>query len=149
MIGLTVALLMVRIDTPLTSPRDAGELGRLSIAELRPVGGRKTYIELNPKRSELLRLCPELRRYRPKNVVAADANARLCASGKVTSRRCHGPRSGVYSIDRPRIVAETDHAVTEVSFQCGGTCGRGYVIFYVRTAKGWHRDGEPRMPWVS
>ena len=142
MIGLTIALLVVRIEAPLTSPGDACELGRLAIEDLRPVHAGATYVEVAPKRSELLKLCPELRRYLPKGIAAADVNARSCASGKVTAIRCHGVHSGVYLIDRPRTIAGPDHAAVEVWFQCGGACGRGYIIFFVRTAQGWRRDGK-------
>jgi len=149
MIGLTIALLAVRIDAPLLSPREACALGRLAIEDLRPVYAGATYVEVDPERSELLKICPELRRYLPKGIVAADANVRSCPSGRVTATRCHGPHSGIYTIERPRAVAGPDHAAIEVWFQCGGACGRSYINFFVRTAQGWRRDGKPVPGAVS
>lgn len=149
MIGLTIALLMMRIEAPLTSPSAACELGRLVIADLRPVYAGNTYVEVDPRRSELMKLCPNLHMYRPRGIAVAGPKARFCVSAKATAVRCQDTHSGIYTIERPRTVASPSHAAVEVWFQCGGTCGRGYIYFYVRNAKGWHRDGEPVPAGVS
>lgn len=149
MIGLTIALLMMRIEAPLTSPSDACELGRLVIADLRPVYAGNTYVEVDPRKSELMKLCPDLHMYRPKGVAVASPHVRSCVSGKVTPVRCQSMHSGIYTIEQPRTVAAPNHAAVEVWFQCGATCGRGYIYFYVRNAKRWRRDGEPVPAGVS
>ncbi len=146
MLMIMMGALMMRIDTPLAPPSDACEIGRLAVADLRPAPSSETYLEVDLAHSELIKLCPALGPQLPQGIAAANARARSSATGK---RPWRGARATVYTIEIPRLVADRDHAAAEVWLRCGGLCGRGHILFYVRTTKGWRRDGKPTPSWVS
>ncbi len=106
--------------------------------------------ELKPDRPNLLTICPKLRLAIPHGYSPADDDARERASG-VEPMMGEVPRlpAAIYSVGIPKLSADGRHATVSLGYSCTGLCGAAYVGKYVRTRRGWVRDGPFQSLMVS
>lgn len=137
------------LTAPPTSSKSVCAIGRAVLADMRPWGGDESYLETDPDRSGLMKLCPDLRDALPKGYRAADADARSRAD-------IHAPVPGprpvaayIYAVGSPVMAADGRSATVEIVCTCTGLCGSASRSRYIRTPQGWRRQGKPRMLWVS
>ena len=129
------------------------DVGRAALRDLPPAdksGRSDTYYAVpDPRHSDLLDACPELQSALPTDYPLADDDARARAA-------IHAPLPGanprpafIYTIDIPEISDDLKTAIVHMGYECTGLCGGGFEAHYVRTSKGWQRQGEIRMLFVS
>lgn len=120
-------------------------VGRAALVDLPSTSAKNEYVETNPKRSVLMKLCPQLRHSLPDGYAAADDDARARASQHYPRPGPPPPWAGVYTIGAPVMAADGQSATVAISWECSGPCGSDTVSRYVRTAEGWRRDGNPKV----
>ncbi len=126
------------------------ELGRVVVADLPPPSDPGIYfIETNPAQDGLMKKCPHLAHKLPAGYAAADNDARSRAARHVPTPGPQRPPAVIATIGVPLIAADGRSATVKVTTECSGMCGSGMLYRYVRTAKGWRRDGKPSPMWVS
>lgn len=126
------------------------ELGRVVVADMPPPSDPGIYfIETNPAQDGLMKMCPHLAHKLPAGYAAADDDARSRAAEHVPTPGPQRPPAVIATIGVPLIAADGRSATVKVTTECSGMCGSGMLYRYVRTAKGWRRDGKPSPIWVS
>jgi hypothetical protein len=121
------------------------EVGRAALVDLPSTNAKNEYVETDPKRSGLMKLCPQLRQSLPNGYVAVNDDARARASQHYPTSAPPPPWAGIYSVDAPVMAADGQSATVAISWECSGPCGSDTVSRYIRTAKGWRREGSPRI----
>ena len=121
------------------------EVGRAALVDLPSTNAKNEYVETNPKRSGLMKLCPQLRQSLPNGYVAVNDDARARAGQHYPTSAPPPPWAGIYSVDVPVMAADGQSATVAISWECSGPCGSDTVSRYIRTAKGWRREGSPRI----
>ncbi len=149
-----IALLMAVAPAPSAAMSAAiCEVGRAALHDLPPADktGRSDtyYAGADAHHRDLLEVCPKLRSNLPADYPLANSDARNRAA-------IHAPIPGVntrpafiYAINVPEISDDLKSATVHMGYDCTGLCGGGFEAHYVRTAKGWQRQGEIRMLYVS
>jgi len=149
-----MAISMVVAPAPRAATSEAiCDVGRAALLDLPPAdktGHSDTYYAgADTHHHDLLEACPELRGALPTNYPLADDDARSRAA-------IHAPVPGtklrpafIYAIDVPDIGEDLRSATVHIRYDCTGLCGGGFEAHYVRTAKGWQRQGDIRMLYVS
>ncbi|MBI0475908.1 hypothetical protein D9601_11150 [Sphingomonas sp. MA1305] len=137
-----------------TAPqRDICDLGRAVVRDLpRPVqassqGG--VFVDDDASRPSLLTVCPELRKALPPGYTIAKQEDRERANIAVPTEGVHFLTATLYTIGIPTFAADGRSATVAWSYVCTGLCGATLVSRYVRSATGWHLDGEPQVTSVS
>ncbi len=131
------------------------EVGRVALRDLPAINHNRGfdayYAGANPEHRDLLEVCPKLKAMLPVGYPLADDDAR--ARAKVgfprPGQHQHTREAFIYSISVPEISADLKSAVVHMGYSCTGLCGAGFEASYVRTAKGWLRQGEIRNFFVS
>jgi hypothetical protein len=129
------------------------EVGRAALRDLPPFdssGGSDTYVGgPDANHRDLLAMCPKLQELLPVGYRLTNSDARTRAA-------IHAPLVGVttrpaviYTIQIPEISANRQSASVHFSYECTGLCGGEFEARYVRTPRGWQRDGQVRPLAVS
>ena len=130
------------------------EVGRVALRDLPSINHNRSfdsyYAGVDAEHHDLLEVCPKLKAKIPTGYRLADDDARARA-------KVHGPsmpgqevrEAFIYSITIPEIGKDLKTAVVHMGYSCTGLCGAGFQATYVRTAKGWKRQGEIRNLFVS
>ena len=129
------------------------EVGRAELRDLPPAdtSGRSDsfYAAQDTNRRDLLVVCPKLQGGLPPGYRMADDDARRRAA-------LHAPLPGVttrpafiYIAQASQMSADLRAATIRLSYECTGLCGGDFEAHYIRTAKGWRRQGEVRTLSVS
>ncbi|MCT8000770.1 hypothetical protein NZL82_02635 [Sphingomonas sanguinis] len=151
MIHLGILALLTPLPAMTAAERKVScELGKTVLADMPITSEAGRYIDTDSGQAGLLALCPELAGKLPAGYRAADADARLRAS--IHAPPLAGPRPPVailYTIGLPEIDKDGRHAKLTLTTECTGMCGSGMLYRYVRTSRGWRRDGPPSPLWVS
>ncbi|KTT97990.1 hypothetical protein NS355_10240 [Sphingomonas yabuuchiae] len=149
MLFTIVSLLIAPMAAQPAPSKSVCDVGRAILADMRPWAGDETYLETDPERSGLMKLCPDLRTVLPSGYRMVNDDARRRAD-------IHAPLPGprpiaayIYAIGSPIIATDGRSATVEVLCTCTGLCGSATRSRYIRTPQGWRRDGKPRMLWVS
>lgn len=137
------------IEAALPSNGAPCDIGRAVIADLPSDRTRTEYVETDPRRSGLMKLCPQLGHSLPGGYLAADDGARARASQHVPTAGAPPPWAGIYTIGAPVLSADGRSATVAITWECSGPCGSETVSRYVRTEHGWQRDGKPEILSVS
>jgi len=153
MISLVIGLMMTAASASSAKLEAICQIGNLALRDLPSINSNKQfdayYAAPDPIHSDLLTLCPKLKHKLPKGYPIADDNARSRAA-------VHAPTPGldireafIYSVGVPEISSDFKSAVVHFSYSCTGLCGGDLEARYIRTSKGWQRDGAIRPLSVS
>lgn len=150
MLALVTGLMTAALPPSSSTSAAVCEAGRAALRDL-PAANRDpnsdSYYSTAPDRRDLLNECPKLRNELP--IPLADEDARARATIHVPSP-VHNPRPAfIYRIDIPKLSDGLTTAVVRFEYSCTGLCGGIFEAHYVRTSKGWQRQGEIRMLVVS
>lgn len=150
MLFALLSLMHVGAEPSEASRRDLCVLGHMVMADL-PSGREagSAYIETDPSRDELMKLCPTLARALPAGYLAADDDARSRAAEHAPTPGVQRPSALIVTIAIPSIAQDGRSATVMVTTECSGLCGSGTEYRYTRTHKTWRRQGKPRARWVS
>ena len=150
-------VLVTALAATLSAPEDVCAVGRLALQELPaatsagPAGHpTREYVDTDPSHTRLMQVCPALRDSLPAGYRAADAAAWARAQVHAPNKAApYWPEPAtVYRVE-VKFDADGRSATVEVERSCTGLCGGATESRYVRTAQGWHQEGEPRPLWVS
>lgn len=139
------------------APREAApvmicEVGRIALRDL-PLANRNrgydSYYGASSSHKDLLAVCPKLRREVPAGYPMADDDARARAAVHVPLPTNNPRPAFIYTIDIPQISDDLKTAVVRFEYSCTGLCGGILEARYVRTHKGWQRQGAIRVLVVS
>ena len=130
------------------------EVGRVALRDLPSINHNGSfdayYAGVDAEHHDLLEVCPKLKAVIPIGYPLADDDALARAKIHVPPLTGQWPRAAfIYSINIPEISADLKTAVVHMGYSCTGLCGAGFEAVYVRTAKGWKRQGEIRNLFVS
>ncbi len=145
MLPLLIALTAGAGATGQARPYEVCQVGRVALQDLPAFNVNRNYASYyaasDTNRTDLLDVCPELRRLVPEGYPAADDEARARASDHVPIPFQRDLRAvEIFSIDPPLISSDGKTALVTMRYECSGLCG-GYTEFqYVRTTAGWHKD---------
>lgn len=129
---------------------DVGSVALRDLPTINHNPGFDTYYgELDSDHHGLLESCPELRREIPAGYPPADDDARARASIHVPIPGKTIRSAFIYSVRLPQISADLKAATVEMRYTCTGLCGGSFVAHYIRTARGWRREGPIQMTSVS
>jgi len=153
MIALLIGLMLTAASPSSASSTVVCKVGSVALHDLLKINSSKEvdtyYASTIPDRPDLLTVCPKLKAELPKGYPIADADARSRAA-------VHAPPPGqqvreafIYSVGVPEISSDSKSAVVHFGFSCPGLCGAELEVRYIRTSKGWQRDGEIRMLSIS
>ena len=150
MLFMIVSLLTAPMAAQVVPSKSICDVGRAILADMLPGGGDESYLETDPERSGLMKLCPGLRAALPKGYRTVDDDARSRADIHAPILDQPSPKAAyIYAIGAPVIAADGRSATVEILCTCTGLCGSATRSRYIRTPQGWRRDGKPRMLWVS
>jgi hypothetical protein len=152
---LTLMAISMAVAPAATTATSAAicEVGRAALHDLPPADktGRSDtyYAGADTHHRDLLEVCPKLRGALPTDYALADDDARSRVA-------IHAPVPGtdprpafIYAIDVPDISDDRKSATVHIRYDCTGLCGGAFEAHYIRTAKGWQRQGDIRMLYVS
>ena len=130
------------------------EVGRAALHDLPPAdktGRADTYYAgADTHHRDLLEVCPKLRGALPTDYPLADDDARSRAAIHAPVPGIANPRPAfIFAIDVPDMSDDLRSATVRIRYDCTGLCGGAFEAHYVRTAKGWQRQGDIRMLYVS
>ena len=129
------------------------EVGRAALRDLPPAdlgGSSDIYYEgPNTNHHDLLGMCPELKDILPTGYLLADSDARRRAAVHVPLVGTNTRPASIYTIQIPEISADRQSAIVHFAYRCTGLCGGEFDARYVRTSRGWQRDGSVRTLSVS
>ena len=150
MLFVLLSLLSVGAEQSDVSRRDICALGQTVMVDLPSPGiAGGSFIETDPARDDLMRLCPALAHKLPAGYLAADGDARSRAAEHVPTEGVQRPPALIITIAVPNIALDGRSATVLVTTECSGLCGSGAEYRYTRTHKGWRREGKSRIRWVS
>ena len=153
MIALVFGLMMTAASPSSAEIKAVCEVGSVALRDLPSINGNKEfdsyYVAPNPSRPDLLTICPRLKGKIPKGYPIADDEARSRAAVHVPTPGQHMREAFIYSVGVPQISADAKSAVVHFSYSCTGLCGGELEARYIRTSKGWQREGDIRVLSVS
>ncbi|MBP2276318.1 MULTISPECIES: hypothetical protein [Sphingomonas] len=151
---ITVFVLMAASVSSSAAKADAiCEVGRVALQDL-PSTNRERSADLyyaghDAERTDVLEVCPKLVSEIPAGYPLADRDARARANMHVPIAGQAIKAAFIYSIEVPEIGADLKTATVRMDVSCTGLCGSGFEAHYIRTAKGWKRQGDIRTLFVS
>ena len=154
---MTVLMLIAAIAShAVPPPRSIAicSVGRVALRDLPSINNNPKipsyFGKLTPVHPNLLTICPKLRLAIPPGYPEADDDARNRASG-VEPMLGESPRppAAIYSVSIRKFSADGRHATVLLGYSCTGLCGAAYVGIYVRTRRGWRREGPLQILAVS
>lgn len=153
MMSLVVGLMLTAASPNSTKLAVICEIGSTALRDLPNINGNNEfdsyYAAPDPSRPDLLTLCPKLKAEIPKGYPIADDDARSRAAVHVPIPGQHVREAFIYSVDVPQISSDSESSVVHFVYSCTGMCGGQFEARYIRTSKGWQRDGAIRMLSVS
>jgi hypothetical protein len=153
MISLVVGLMVTAVSPSSTKLAVVCEIGSIALRDLPSINGNKEfdsyYAAPDPSGSDLLTLCPKLKAEIPKGYTIADDDARSRAAVHVPFPGQHVREAFIYSVGVPQVSSDSESAVVHFVYSCTGMCGGEFEARYIRTSKGWQREGAIRMLSVS
>lgn len=153
MIASVVGLMMTAASPSSAEPTVVCEIGSIALRELPSISHNKGfdayYVAPDPSHPDLLTICPDLKGKIPKSYLIADDDARSRAAVHAPISGQHIREAFIYSVGVPQISSDVKSAVVHLAYSCTGLCGGELEARYIRTSKGWQREGEIRMLSVS
>lgn len=153
MIAVLVGLAMATPPVSRVELKAICQVGRAALRDLPDINANRKfdtyYAAPDSYRRDLLTICPKLKAHLPKGYRIADDDARARASVGAPIPGHYTREASIYSIDVPELNGDFRSATVRMSHSCTGLCGSVSEAFYVRTAKGWRRQGEVRTLSVS
>ena len=153
MIALVVGLMMTAASPSSAELTVVCEIGSIDLRDLPSINRNKGfdsyYVAPDPSRPDLLMICPRLKGEIPKGYTIADDDARSRAAVHAPIPGQHIREAFIYSVGVPQISSDVKSAVVRFAYSCTGLCGGELEARYIRTSKGWQREGQIRMLSVS
>lgn len=130
------------------------EVGRAALRDLPLINHNLNipsyYGDFKPGQPNLLTRCPQLKHAIPDGYPPADDASRARANGAEQGiGEAYRPPAALYSVGIPELSADGRHATVSLGYSCTGLCGAAYIARYVRTRRGWVRDGKLNPMMVS
>jgi len=125
------------------------DVGKLALKGLPEINYNKRFDAYFSNADPLLIACPRLRREIPAGYRPEDDEARGRANEHAPIPGRHVRPAFVYWISIPQISSDLRNATVEMGYECTGLCGATFVAHYVRTSKGWRREGAIKPMTVS
>lgn len=153
MLALMVVSMIVAEVPNAANTQQICEVGRVALRDLPPAdlgGSSDTYYEgPDANHHDLLAMCPKLTDMLPTGYLLADSDARKRAAVHVPLAGTTTRPASIYTIQLPQISADRQSAIVHFAYRCTGLCGGEFDARYVRTSRGWQRDGPARTLSVS
>jgi hypothetical protein len=153
MLNLIVILMFAAGAPTAAETQQICDVGRAAFHDLPPAslgGSSDTYFDgPDANRNDLLSMCPALKAMLPIGYRLADSDARQRAAVHVPQEGTATRPASIYTIRLPEISANRQSAVVRFAYRCTGLCGGAFEARYVRTLRGWQRDGLVRTRSVS
>ncbi|MES3090700.1 hypothetical protein QTN93_09635 [Sphingomonas aerolata] len=153
MIALVVGLMMTAASPSSAQLTVVCKIGSIALRDLPSINHNKEfdsyYVAPDPSRPDLLTICPRLKDEIPQGYLIADDDARSRAAVHAPIPGQHIREAFIYSVGIPQIGSDVKSAVVHFAYSCTGLCGGELEARYIRTSKGWQREGEIRMLSVS
>ena len=143
MLTLLVALSAVSAAPNQAASVETCRVGRAALEDLPAFNVNRNYASYyaspDTNRTDLLDVCPKLRRAVPAGYPFADDEARARVHGPIPGQNTP-PYTMIFAIDPPRVSADGKSAIVTMRYECSGLCG-GYTDFrYTRDRKGWRQE---------
>ena len=152
MLAMTVILMAVATQSPAGS-KAICEVGRAALRDLPPVDTSMAsdtyYAGAGASDDDLLAKCPKLQRFLPDGYRRADDEAQRRADIHAPSPDTPARAAVIYTIRVLKLSTDRHAATVQVTYVCTGLCGGAFEARYVRTSKGWQRQGEVRPLFLS
>jgi hypothetical protein len=153
MIALVISVAMTAAAPKLAERTTVCEVGIIALHDLPSINGNKEfdsyYASSELGHPDLLTICPKLKLKVPKGYPIADDDARSRAAVHVPTPGRHVREAFIYSVGIPVVSSDMKSAVVHFEYSCTGLCGGQFQARYIRTAKGWQREGAIQMLSVS
>lgn len=144
-----ISALVAAVAAPSALSTAICDVGQLALKDLPEINHNNRFDAYFSSADPLLMACPKLQSALPAGYPLADRDARARVSVHAPLPDQYTRPAFIYWISIPKISADLRKATVEMGYECTGLCGGSFVAHYVRTSKGWRREGAIKLIMVS